>query len=171
VGLPHSEIRGSKVALTSPQLIAECHVLLRLLVPRHPPNALKTLASLNSLISIDQHQPRPETNGPQTTTSTNLYPKGHVQYHASDKDKVTWIPYRPRPTHQNTRQQPRTPTDNATDSTEPVLSLLQINHDKEQPRAPLPARAELEEASLQQDRGSGRGRRRERGAPGGPGKI
>jgi hypothetical protein len=38
-----------------------------------------------------------------------------------------------------------------------VLSLLQINHDKERPLAPLPARAELEEASLLQDRGSGRG--------------
>ena len=132
---------------------------------------LRRLLHSNSLISSDQHQPRPETNGPQTSTSPTSTQQGHVQYHASDKDKVTWIPYRPRPTHQNTRQQPRTPTDNATDSTEPVLSLLQINHDKEQPRAPLPARAELEEASLQQDRGSGRGRRRERGAPGGPGKI
>jgi len=117
---------------------------------------LRRLLHTNSLISIDQLQPRPETNGPQTTTRTNLYPKGHVQYHASDKDKVTRIPYRLHTTRQIPRQQPRNPTDNATDSTEPVLSLLQINHDKEQPRAPLPARAELEEASLLQDRGSGR---------------
>ena len=43
VGLPHSEIRGSKGARPSPQLIAACHVLHRLSVPRHPPDALKTL--------------------------------------------------------------------------------------------------------------------------------
>jgi hypothetical protein len=76
VGLPHSEIRGSKVALTSPQLIAECHVLLRLLVPRHPPNALKTLASLTTLISIGQRQPRPETNSPQTQPNQPIPNKG-----------------------------------------------------------------------------------------------
>jgi hypothetical protein len=42
-GLPHSEILGSKVILTSPKLIAEYHVLHRLLLPRHPPNALFAL--------------------------------------------------------------------------------------------------------------------------------
>jgi hypothetical protein len=42
-GLPHSEICGSKGALPSPQLIAECHVFHRLLLPRHPPNALHIL--------------------------------------------------------------------------------------------------------------------------------
>ena len=39
-GFPHSEICGSKVVCTSPQLIAACHVLLRRPVPRHPPCAL-----------------------------------------------------------------------------------------------------------------------------------
>ena len=39
-GFPHSEICGSKVAHTSPQLIAACHVLLRLYMPRHPRIAL-----------------------------------------------------------------------------------------------------------------------------------
>lgn len=39
-GFPHSEIVGSKVAHTSPTLIAACHVLHRLCMPRHPPNAL-----------------------------------------------------------------------------------------------------------------------------------
>jgi hypothetical protein len=39
-GLPHSDIHGSKPARGSPWLFAACHVLLRLLVPRHPPNAL-----------------------------------------------------------------------------------------------------------------------------------
>ena len=39
-GLPHSDIHGSKSARLSPWLFAACHVLHRLLVPRHPPNAL-----------------------------------------------------------------------------------------------------------------------------------
>ncbi len=39
-GLPHSDILGSKPARGSPRLFAACHVLRRLLVPRHPPNAL-----------------------------------------------------------------------------------------------------------------------------------
>ena len=42
-GLPHSEIHGSKLILSSPWLIAEYHVLHRLLLPRHSPNALFAL--------------------------------------------------------------------------------------------------------------------------------
>ncbi len=42
-GLPHSEIHGSKLILSSPWLIAEYHVFHRLLLPRHSPNALLAL--------------------------------------------------------------------------------------------------------------------------------
>jgi hypothetical protein len=42
-GFSHSEICGSKVICTSPQLIAAYHVLHRLTVPRHPPCALTYL--------------------------------------------------------------------------------------------------------------------------------
>ena len=42
-GFPHSEILGSKPACGSPRLIAACHVLHRLLAPRHPPYALSSL--------------------------------------------------------------------------------------------------------------------------------
>ncbi len=42
-GFPHSEICGSKVVRTSPQLIAAYHVLHRLSAPRHPPYALQAL--------------------------------------------------------------------------------------------------------------------------------
>ena len=42
-GFPHSEICGSSDMCSSPQLIAACHVLLRLPVPRHPPYALSHL--------------------------------------------------------------------------------------------------------------------------------
>ena len=44
-GFPHSEICGSRDICSSPQLIAACHVLLRLPVPRHPPYALLCLAN------------------------------------------------------------------------------------------------------------------------------
>ena len=39
-GFPHSEIVGSKLAHSSPTLIAACHVLHRLYMPRHPRIAL-----------------------------------------------------------------------------------------------------------------------------------
>ena len=44
-GFPHSDIRGSTIARISPRLFAACHVLHRLLAPRHPPNALHSLLS------------------------------------------------------------------------------------------------------------------------------
>ncbi len=39
-GLPHSDIRGSRVICTYPRLFAAYHVLRRLREPRHPPSAL-----------------------------------------------------------------------------------------------------------------------------------
>ena len=47
--MPHSEISGSKPVNDSPKLIAACHVLLRLPMPRHPPLALSSLS-----IKLDQ---------------------------------------------------------------------------------------------------------------------
>ena len=47
-GLSHSEIRGSKVICTYPQLIAAYHVLHRLREPRHPPCALTYFLSYRS---------------------------------------------------------------------------------------------------------------------------
>ena len=45
-GLPHSEISGSMLICSSPKLIAACHVLHRLLMPRHSPCALSSLTFL-----------------------------------------------------------------------------------------------------------------------------
>ena len=39
-GFPHSDICGSRLFVSSPQLFADLHVLLRLLIPRHSPLAL-----------------------------------------------------------------------------------------------------------------------------------
>ena len=44
-GFPHSVISGSKPICGSPKLIAACHVLHRLLMPRHSPCALISLTS------------------------------------------------------------------------------------------------------------------------------
>src|SRR5664279_3061667 len=44
-GFPHSDISGSKSARVSPKLFAACHVLHRLLAPRHPPSALCSLTT------------------------------------------------------------------------------------------------------------------------------
>ena len=43
-GFPHSESSGSKHVSCSPKIIAAFRVLLRLLMPRHPPSALSSLA-------------------------------------------------------------------------------------------------------------------------------
>ena len=53
-GLPHSEIRGLTDICSSPRLIAACHVLHRLLMPRHSPCALFSLTyrRRNSLHSV-----------------------------------------------------------------------------------------------------------------------
>ena len=62
-GLPHSDIHGSTPARGSPWLLAACHVLHRLLVPRHPPNAL---------LSLDT--PPVHRNHPRPTTRTRTHP-------------------------------------------------------------------------------------------------
>ena len=43
---PHSDISGSKLICSSPKLFAACHVLHRLLMPRHSPCALFSLTFL-----------------------------------------------------------------------------------------------------------------------------
>ena len=50
-GFPHSEILGSKLMCSSPRLIAACHVLHRLLMPRHSPCALISLTFVEQPIS------------------------------------------------------------------------------------------------------------------------
>jgi hypothetical protein len=60
-GLPHSEIPGSTIARISPGLFAACHVLHRLLAPRHPPNALTS--------TLDRKTRRPQGQAPQDDTS------------------------------------------------------------------------------------------------------
>ena len=48
--LPHSEISGSALICSSPKLFAACHVLHRLLMPRHSPCALFSLTFIKSVL-------------------------------------------------------------------------------------------------------------------------
>ena len=80
-GLPHSDIRGSTIARISPRLFAACHVLHRLLVPRHPPNALITLAITNTARTQDQtaqkamsQQQATSHRGPETQAASKTNP-------------------------------------------------------------------------------------------------
>ena len=71
-GFPHSDIRGSTIARISPRLIAACHVLHRLLAPRHPPNALIMLEITITAHAQDQNAPHAKQGlHPNSTLTTN----------------------------------------------------------------------------------------------------
>ena len=53
-GFPHSEISGSTDICSSPKLIAACHVLRRILMPRHSPCALSSLTVVDTTLSLYQ---------------------------------------------------------------------------------------------------------------------
>ena len=48
-GFPHSDISGSLLICSSPKLFAACHVLHRLLMPRHSPCALISLTYYSTI--------------------------------------------------------------------------------------------------------------------------
>ena len=66
-GFPHSEISGSQDICSSPKLIAACHVLHRLLMPRHSPCALISL----TFVHVRQANP---VNHPQVVPLADLLP-------------------------------------------------------------------------------------------------
>src|ERR1700689_210410 len=61
-GLPHSDIHGSTPARGSLWLFAACHVLHRLLVPRHPPNALIMLEIAPQAAAQGHHAQKPSSD-------------------------------------------------------------------------------------------------------------
>ena len=73
-GFPHSDIPGSKGALASPGLIAECHVLHRLLLPRHPPNALIALDPIQKKTGPFARGPGSEPQPAPTPVGSRLDP-------------------------------------------------------------------------------------------------
>ncbi len=82
-GFPHSDIFGSTSARDFPKLFAACHVLHRLLAPRHPPRALRSLTPFSSWPGIGQSQG--DRDDPLTTrrnrssSIAETYPVGKVR--------------------------------------------------------------------------------------------
>src|SRR3954453_17808611 len=91
-GFPHSDIRGSTIARISPRLFAACHVLHRLLAPRHPPNALITLSSRHHRPHAGPNRALRETvqctcrTHTLTLKTTQLFPDKLVKEHTSPAD-------------------------------------------------------------------------------------
>jgi hypothetical protein len=94
-GFPHSDILGSTSARDSPGLNAACHVLHRLLAPRHPPRALCSLTSTQHLTRrsesgvVDRvlHFPRRSTDLSIFFT-TVIYPV--VKVHRRSGSRPAW---------------------------------------------------------------------------------
>ena len=82
--MSHSEIAGSKLAHSSPTLIAACHVLHRLYMPRHSPDAL------TSRLRAHTTNDSPEDQKPLAIWS--LY---SARYFSADKEPVQAICKRP----------------------------------------------------------------------------
>ena len=57
-GFPHSDISGSLLICSSPKLFAACHVLHRLLMPRHSPCALISLTCRRSRMANSVNHPK-----------------------------------------------------------------------------------------------------------------
>ena len=77
-GLPHSDIRGSPGARPSPRLFAACHVLHRLSVPRHPPDALLVLRPRPAPSTQDQRSDDRGQMSDHQPAGLSLRPSGTV---------------------------------------------------------------------------------------------
>ena len=98
-GLPHSDIHGSTPARGSPWLFAACHVFHRLLVPRHPPNALllleitepPSLAIQTIMYRNHPHQAYARSDNPHTRYSNSACTHGHAGHHNQHIRKTSLI--------------------------------------------------------------------------------
>ena len=98
-GFPHSDISGSKPIPGSPKLNAGYHVLHRLLLPRHPPNALFALdltrkeqgrwfkvARITFPASKVVYLPMRAANAPEAQSPHTVSVLDLEQYHLSGSD-------------------------------------------------------------------------------------
>ena len=76
-GLPHSDISGSLDICSSPKLFAACHVLHRLLMPRHSPCALSSLtcSSQSPLRSVSAASLSASVENSARSLASRLSPK------------------------------------------------------------------------------------------------
>ena len=112
-GLPHSDTPGSKPARGSPGIFAACHVLHRLLAPRHPPDALLILKSSRH---PSQDNGRPPCTG--TIHATSAPEQAHAMLtHAMHPPKAadaTHPSQHGRPSPTSTQHTHKTPLNAAT---------------------------------------------------------
>ena len=101
-GLPHSDIRGSTLARSSPRLIAACHVLPRLLAPRHPPDALllrgPRLSPTTAAATGHHHHNRSSSSTAPAAAAAETQPP-HTHSHTTEHTQ-------PARTHQRARASP-----------------------------------------------------------------
>ena len=69
-GLPHSDTQGSTPARGFPWIFAACHVLHRLLAPRHPPDALLLLMPTRTQRRAQDPSPAMHRNHPPLPRQT-----------------------------------------------------------------------------------------------------
>src|SRR6188474_1997857 len=95
-GFPHSDISGSTSARDSPWLFAACHVLHRLLAPRHPPNALLTLEiiGLRRSTQPSRHGQEPSIRISHRSAAIRIE---NAPAHSSTHSAHNRIPIRPSP--------------------------------------------------------------------------
>ena len=77
-GFPHSEILGLTVVCTYPRLIAACHVLHRLLAPRHPPCALSILIYVLFVFLISRYAAFKVQSAPRRAREEGLNPEDWI---------------------------------------------------------------------------------------------
>ena len=80
--MPHSEIPGSPIARISPGLFAACHVLHRLSVPRHPPDALASRLITGIPVAGNAVQPPRTGPNPRGTNPDGLDRPPSAQFQA-----------------------------------------------------------------------------------------
>ena len=86
--MPHSEIRGSKLIISSPRLIADYHVLHRLLLPRHSPNAL---------LALDLIQKKTGLLCAMNFCKNSCLPSSpHMRLNSDQKSTIPLLPWNPR---------------------------------------------------------------------------
>jgi hypothetical protein len=114
-GLPHSDIHGSTPARGSPWLFAACHVLHRLLVPRHPPNALLALET-------PLHAQEPATPAP---VNTHGFIRTHTTHFASLSANPAILDASDRPNERSSTGQ--TNPDHGTPRNAPTIFTCPMN--------------------------------------------
>ena len=107
-GFPHSDIHGSKPIPGSPWLNAGYHVLHRLLLPRHPPNALIALDLTRKKKDPHPCGVRPEGQS-SFQISMQLFPPPFMRT-KTWLVYLTWTtpPFLPKKNCSPTREQPTT---------------------------------------------------------------